>query len=227
MFKVIDDNKLNYYIKKYNINDIFSNDMKKYMEIHHFKKNEHICSAGEELRYLYFFIDGRAKVYITAPNGKSLLIRFYSPIQIIGDTEILNNTNIDCNIQAVEDCICIAILREVIEEIALKDPKFLYYTCKQLAFKLSSASLSSSINMLYPLENRLASYILATYATEYSHDSNSDNLTHVSELLGTSYRHLLRVLDKFSSEGMIRKDGKDITILDLEKLEELAGDLYQ
>lgn len=228
MFKLNNNSKLNYYINKYNIDDIFSIDMINFMELHKFKKNEHICLSGDELDYLYFFVDGKAKVYISAPNGKSLLIRFYSPIQIIGDTEILNKTSIDCNIQAMEECLCLAIPRSVIEDIALKDAKFLAYTCRQLAFKLSSASLSSSINMLYPLENRLASYIIATYPLhdEY-YDGNSDSLTHVSELLGTSYRHLLRVLDKFCAEKIIKKDGKDITILDLEKLENLAGELYQ
>ena len=227
MFKIDSKTKLNYYINKCNIKDMFNTDMTKYMELYHFKKGEHICSSGEELNYLYFFLSGRAKVYISAPNGKSLLIRFYSPIQIIGDTEILNNTTIDCNIQAIKDCLCLAIPRDIIEKIALKDAKFLSYTCKQLAFKLASASLSSSINMLYPLENRLASYILATYSTEEGYDNSSDTLTQISEQLGTSYRHLLRVLDKFCVEKIIKKDGKNITILNIEKLEKLAGDLYQ
>lgn len=227
MIKINDKNKLNYYIKKYKIDEIFSSNMSSYMELHYFKKNEHICSSGEELKYLYFFLDGKAKVYIAAPNGKSLLIRFYAPIQIIGDTEILNNTTIDCNIQAVEDSLCLAIPRNIIEKIALKDVHFLSYVCKQLAFKLSSASLSSSMNMLYPLENRLARYILESYSTSSSQDENSESLTHISELLGTSYRHLLRVLDKFCSENIIKKSNKTIVILDTQKLEDLAGDLYQ
>ena len=227
MIKINDKNKLNYYINKYKIDEIFNSDMSSYMELHYFKKNEHICSSEEELKYLYFFLDGKAKVYIAAPNGKSLLIRFYTPIQIIGDTEILNNTTIDCNIQAVEDCTCLAIPRNIIEKIALKDVHFLSYVCKQLAFKLSSASLSSSMNMLYPLENRLARYILETYSTNDSQGENSESLTHISELLGTSYRHLLRVLDKFCSENIIKKSNKTIVILDTQKLEDLAGDLYQ
>ena len=96
-------------------------------------------------------------------NGKSLLIKFYSPVQIVGEIEILNKSTIDCNIQAIKESICIAIPRKKIEEKCLKDPKFLYYISTHLSLKLSSASLSSSVNMLYPLENRLASYRLATY----------------------------------------------------------------
>ena len=100
---------INYYVNKYKLNEIFTENMNPYMEIHYFKKNEHICQSGEKVNYLYFFIKGKSKVYITPPNGRSFLIRFYSPVQIIGEMEILNNSNIDCNIQAVTDSICIAI----------------------------------------------------------------------------------------------------------------------
>lgn len=225
MFKIDDNKKLNYYVNKYKINEIFSNNMLPYMEIHHFKKNEHICLSGEDLKYLYFFVEGKSKVYITTANGKSLLIRFYSPVQIVGEIEILNKSTIDCNIQAIKDCICIAIPRKEIEEKCLNDSKFLYYISTHLSLKLSSASLSSSVNMLYPLENRLASYILATYTNE---DSNTtENLTQISEFLGSSYRHLLRVLNKFESEDIIKRNNKKFIILDKDRLEELAGDLYQ
>ena len=60
--------------------------------------------------------------------------------------------------------------------------------------------------MLYPLENRLASYILETYTNEDS--NNAENLTQISELLGASYRHLLRVLNKFESEGIKKRNNK-------------------
>ena len=215
---------INYYVNKYKLNEIFTENMNPYMEIHYFKKNEHICQSGEKVNYLYFFIKGKSKVYITPPNGRSFLIRFYSPVQIIGEMEILNNSNIDCNIQAVTDCICIAIPRKIIEDKCLNDYKFLHYISNHLASKLSSASLLSTVNMLYPLENRLASYILETYTNEDS--NNAENLTQISELLGASYRHLLRVLNKFESEGIIKRTNKKLIILHKDRLDKLAGDLY-
>ena len=42
MIKINDKNKLNYYINKYKIDEIFSSNMNSYMELHYFKKNEHI-----------------------------------------------------------------------------------------------------------------------------------------------------------------------------------------
>ena len=94
-----------------------------------------------------------------------------------------------------------------------------------MALKLASLSVSNSVNILYPLENRLASYILASYTNE--DNNNTENLTQIAEFLGTSYRHLLRVVKEFELEKIIKRDNKKLVILDKDKLEELAGDLYQ
>jgi len=74
MRKIVSNKQLNHYILKYNIDDIFSTDMKPYMELFFYNKNEYICKADEKLNYLFFFVKGKAKVYATLSNGKSLLL---------------------------------------------------------------------------------------------------------------------------------------------------------
>lgn len=228
MIKLNNQSKLSYYINKFEINKIFSNNIEEHMELHHFKKGAHICIKGENLDYFYFFVKGRAKVYISTPNGKSLLIRFYSPLQVIGDVEITCDENADCNIQAIEDCLCIGIPLKIVQEIATYDPKFLNFVCKHLSYKLTSTSASTSLNVLYPLENRLASYLLALYPSDLKHEDKviTDNFTHLSELLGADYRHFLRVVDKLCSKNIIKKEKKSLLILDRPALNELAVDLY-
>ncbi len=46
--------KLAEYMKQNNIDSFFSNDMKPYMELIFFKKNEFICRENEEIDYLFF-----------------------------------------------------------------------------------------------------------------------------------------------------------------------------
>jgi CRP-like cAMP-binding protein len=96
--------------------------------------------------------------------------------------------------------------------------------------KLKNGSNNSSINLLYPLENRLASYILAF--AEISDDKIKkfifkENYNEIAELLGSSYRHLNRTLNKFCSDGILKKNNKEYVIEDYKKLLYLAGDLYK
>lgn len=228
MIKLENKNKLNYFIQKYHLNDFFTEDIKEHLELHFFKKGTHICDKGEKLDYFYFFVSGRAKVYISTPNGKSLLIRFYSPLQIIGDVEITCEEQADCNIQAIEDCICVGIPLNIVREISSYDPKFLRYICQHLSYKLTSTSASTSLNVLYPLENRLASYLLALYPNDLNPEDKvvTDNFTQLAELLGADYRHFLRIVDKLCCKEIIKKEKRSLVILNRNALNELAVDLY-
>ena len=228
MIKLNNKTKLRYYTNKFEINKIFTQDIEDDMELHYFKKGSHICIKGETLDYFYFFVKCRAKVYISTPNGKSLLIRFYSPLQVIGDVEITCDNNANCNIQAIEDCLCIGIPLYKILEISKYDAKFLNFVCKHLSCKLTSTSASTSLNVLYPLENRLASYLLALYPNDLKPENKvlTDNFTQLAELLGADYRHFLRVVDKLCSKNIIKKEKRSLVILDRDALSELAVDLY-
>lgn len=75
-----------------------------------------------------------------------------------------------------------------------------------------------STTIIDSLENRLASVILKNA------DENliKPNLTEWSELLCTSYRHLLRNLKDFCNRGILEKQGKKYLILDLETLKKMA-----
>ena len=102
--------------------------------------------------------------------------------------------------------------------------------CDYLGEKLSCDSNNSSINLLYPLENRLASYIVAFVKVDDNKIKKfvfKESYSEISELLGTSYRHLNRTLNKFCSEGILKKNKKDYVIENFERLLCLAGDLYK
>ncbi|MFL0247495.1 cyclic nucleotide-binding domain-containing protein [Candidatus Clostridium stratigraminis] len=229
MRKIANIKKLNYYVLKYNIDSIFSTDMKPYMELFFFNKNEYICKVDEKLNYLLFFVKGKAKVYAPLSNGKSLLLCFYKPFMVIGDVEFLRTETANSNVQVIEDTYCVGISFDNIMKFAFNDSKFLRFACVCLSEKLIRLSKNSSINLLYPLENRLASFILAT-CTE-SKEKNKvifqGNLTEVSELLGTSYRHLLRTLNILCSEDAIKKNEDYYEIENVNILKKLAGELYE
>ncbi|AOR23424.1 cyclic nucleotide-binding domain-containing protein [Clostridium taeniosporum] len=229
MIKVIDTEKMNTYIKKYRINEMFSIDVSDYMNLYMFSKNEHICKEDDMLNTMFFVVDGKAKVYKNLANGKSLLLSFYKPFTVIGDIEFLDNNRADCSVQAIKDTYCIGIGFSIINEKLMNDCKFLKYRCKYLGEKLRSSSNNSSINLLYPLENRLSSYILA-FINEETNNMRfifDGGYNETAELLGTSYRHLNRTLNKLCNEGIIRKKDNSFIVSDLKKLKDLSGDLYR
>ncbi len=73
--------------------------------------------------------------------------------------------------------------------------------CGELAAKLEQASASAAQNLLYPLSERLIDYMLKAQPGGVF----SESLTATSELLGVSYRHLLRTLKRLEERGLVQR----------------------
>lgn len=230
MVRINDPERMNNYILKYKIDNIFSLDARALMELILFKKGEFICRESEDINYLYFFVQGKAKVYKTLSNGKSLLLCFYQGFKVLGDVELFNYKAASANVEVIEDTYCIGILMEKVREYLLNDAGFLRFICSSLGDKLDRCSKNSSINLLYPLENRLAGYILVAGEAILNDGKRqiefAENLTEISELLGTSYRHLLRTLDILCAKGAIKRNRNHFEVADIKVLKDLSADLY-
>lgn len=217
------------YISQLCTDQIFTDDMTPYMELLFYRKNEYICREGEDIGYLLFIVAGKAKVFTTVSNGKSLLLCFYHKSTVLGDVEMVDDKAVAINVQVIEDTYCIGISKENIQKHLFEDPKFLKYICNSLGQKLHRSAKNSAINLLYPLEKRLSSYILA--AGEFLENGSrvlsvNENLIELSELLGTSYRHLHRTLKSLCEKGILEKTGNGYEVIDHEEISRLAADLY-
>lgn len=219
-----------HYYEKYQLNLLFSNDMLPYMKLYQFDQFDHLCKDSDSFHTLFFFVKGKAKVYSSLSNGKSLLLCFYTPFKVLGELELIYPQAVSSNVQALERCLCIGISMDIIKNKCMNDSLFLTFLNRSLAEKLNRISVNSSINLLYQLENRLASYITLTYKPCMIQGKTccvfQENLSHLSDLLGTSYRHLLRTLKKFCDLGLLEKSGQSFLILDMNELCRYASDIY-
>ncbi|MDZ5038342.1 cyclic nucleotide-binding domain-containing protein, partial [Clostridium perfringens] len=171
--------------------NLFNDYIKENSEILLFDKRELIFKEGEEITHLMFFVEGKAKVYMTLKSGKLLLLDFYKELDTLGDLELITNDISSCNVEALDPCVCIGIPIRFLRNNYNKDINLLNFLCNSLGKKLKKSSKNSTINLLYPLEKRVASYIISIGINKESKAFRFDEtLTIISELLGTSYRHL-------------------------------------
>jgi CRP-like cAMP-binding protein len=213
---------LNKLIKENPIEQILTNFKDYPLEIMLYKKGEHIYSYGDSLNYISFFISGRAKVYSLLSNGKHYLHTFYNHFEIIGDVEFVNNLPIKTNVQAITDVYCLVLPLSICHDRLYEDCKFLRAACSHLSNKLDVTGQFNSHNLLYPLEERLASYVMNISENNVF----CENLTLLAELLGTSYRHLLRTLKSFCDKGYLKKENGVYKIIAPNQLSELGADIY-
>lgn len=230
--KIIKDiDLLEDYVQKLEINTIFQENMTQWMELHYYNSNEEIYTIENPLNYFYFLVKGKLKIHTSLENGKTILLRFYKPLAILGDLELLAEDKIVTNVTSVTDALLIGIARDKINQYALDDPVFLKFIIKNLSHKLYTLSNTMALNLTYPLETKLASYLISITSDENDvkqiEELKTTNTHEIATLLGTSYRHLNRILHDFTKQGLIERKEKNIIVKDYEKLKRLSAELYK
>ncbi|RII34605.1 cyclic nucleotide-binding protein [Clostridium chromiireducens] len=225
MKKIINNDLLMHYFIKHDIEKILDKDIINYSKLHFYKKNEFILEAESELEYYFLLVDGKIKISYLFENGKSMLLKFYSDFISIGDLELLRNKPIQCNVEAIEDSYLIAIPSEILRKKYIDNVDFLHYLVNSLIEKLEATINNSSYNYVYPLINRLASY-LVEHITDKKHIMIDSSFKEIAQFLGTTYRHLGRTIKELELQDIIKCDNKIIYILDEDKLRELSKNMY-
>jgi len=230
MRELVNKDLLKQYVTQYKLDDIFENPVIQEMKLFQFDEGELICSNGQLLDRLYILVEGKLKISVILPNGKSLLLRFNNPVALIGDVEFINNSEVRSNVEAVKNSILIGIHNKLLHETQSNNPDFLKFLLKNVSYKLYTFSNSSSLNLLFPVENRFASYLVSTLLDDssFANEIKSSKLTEIAELLGTSYRHLNRVVNKFCKEEIIERKKGSLLVKNIEKLKMLSnGSIYE
>lgn len=226
MKRVFDSKLLMSYIKKYNIEIIFDDEILKYAQLHFYESQEYILESGDALEYYYLLVDGKIKIYYSFENGKSMTLKFYKDFNTIGDLEVLKGIPILCDIDAVEDTFFIAIPSTIVREKYFDNVKLLYHLVDSLSEKLYGTINNSSYNFVYPLINRVASYLVENLTTDKNYIILNSSYLDIAQFLGTTYRHLNRTLKEMESKSIIKCVDKKIYILDINKLRELSKNIY-
>jgi CRP-like cAMP-binding protein len=211
------------YLQAFQLEDIFNENIMPYLTLIPFEQGENICRQGEPASMLYFLVKGKLKIYQNTSEGKTLILSFKRPLDVIGDIEYVQQINTINTVEAVTEVTFIGVPYEMLRKYTNDHAPLLHFLLKAITEKFYLKSTSMSLNIMYPVEVRLASYLLSITSTENISQIKNSNITDIANLIGTSYRHLNRVLLKFCNEGMIERKDKVITIKDRGQLVSLAG----
>jgi cAMP-binding proteins - catabolite gene activator and regulatory subunit of cAMP-dependent protein kinases len=226
MRRVSNSKLIKKYFDKYNIEKLFDEDLINYAELHFYERGELILEAEEELYYYYLLVEGKIKISYLFENGKSMFLKFYSPFKTIGDIELMKSIPIRCDVEAMSEAYLIAIPSMTLRNEYYNNLNFLHHLIDSLSDKLDAAINNSSYNFIYPLINRLSSY-LVEYIEDKDYIVLNSSFKEIAQFLGTTYRHLGRTFNELEEKEIIKCEDKKVFILDEDRLRELSKNLYK
>ena len=232
MKEISERQQLQHYIESHSIAAIFNEQLLPHLSLYRFDQGERICSQGEESNYLYILVKGKVKISTTSVEGKTLILSFKKPLEVIGDIEYVRSTEILNTVEAVSAVVMIGVHHQWLNKFAKEDANFLQFLLGIITQKFYVKSKSMSFNLLYSVEVRLASYLLSVSFDDndplFQQIISTSSLPDAANLIGTSYRHLNRVLQKFCADGLVERSKGVLVIKDRDALHILAnGNIYE
>lgn len=226
--KEIQDRKLLHsYLQSHQLESTFNEPLIPHLSLYCFDQGELICSQGEPSGQLYVLVKGKIKIYNQSAEGRRLVISFKTPLEVIGDIEYIQGIDIINTVEAVSPVCMIGIHYRWLKQYSSDYSPLLNFLLDIITRKFLIKSNSFSLNLMHPVEVRLASYILSVTYDEtnslFRGQLSTSSLTDVSNLIGTSYRHLNRVIQKLCAQGLIERNKEFIIVKDKDGLSALAN----
>ena len=190
-------------------------------------KNNFLYRMGEGLKSVYAIRSGSFKTYLTNPDGTEQIIGFSLPGELLGMDAISDNQH-TCSAKALETSNVCEIPFEHLEALARDIPNL-----QHQLFRLMSKEIQQDQNLMLllaqmPAETRLASFLLgmSERLNKRGYAANEFNLSmsrsDIANLLGMAVETISRLLSHFQENGILKVERKHITILNLDKLRQLA-----
>lgn len=171
---------------------------------------------------LFILKEGAVQLYRISPEGKKLVITTLGPHTLFGEMALLGTKMHNTFAEAIEDCLICVMSRTDLERLILNKPQVALRILEITGKRLREAEERLENMAFKGIPARLASLLLRLAAEQGNNEITG--LTHqdLAESVGTYRETATQVLNDLKSQGFIEIGRKRITILESERLAEVA-----
>ena len=184
-------------------------------------RGETIFFEGDPGNGFYMVATGRVKIFKTSLSGKEQILHIFGPGEPFGEVPVFHGQPFPANATALEKTQLIFFPRKDFVKLVHTMPSLVMNMLAVLSMRLRRFATQIENLSLKEVPARLAGYLL--YLSEEQGNVEKVELQiskgQLASLLGTIPETLSRIFAKMSDEGLIRVEGKKISLLDREGLE--------
>jgi CRP/FNR family transcriptional regulator len=181
----------------------------------HFRKHEKVCKQGTNVSHAIYLVAGTAKLFIEGNNGRNIILYLMKPPAYIGLLSFFESIHYTYSVTAIEDSKVCMVDLEFLKMLYLENHEVLLKLNK--AFGKSVALIMNKIICLNQknIRGRMAESLLGL-ADFYGSNNFKLSITRkeLGEMSAISEENTVRLLTEFKNEGIIKVEGKEISIRD-------------
>ncbi len=205
------------YIERFQLAEHLNSDLLRSLRLYRLDEERELNLSDRDQARLYFLVAGSVYVSYDHLDGTRSAIGTITPLALIGELDLfIDDPNLRLGITTAEPSIFLYIERDFALRYGYNDPRFLRLVINNLSTKLIRSTLILRHNVL-PLSGQVAA-LLITQTSDGSNRLRLQSKTYLAELVGTTTRHLNRILNSFAAEGLITVEENLIDIIDRQAL---------
>lgn len=191
-----------------------------------FSKYDVIFDDGEIPKGVFFLEKGAAKLSKSGAFGKDQILRFIKEGDIIGYRSLLCGENFQAKAEAMTDIECVFLPAEVFMYLLEVDSQLSFIMLQKIAFELGESSNTITFLAQKTVRERLAE-ILILLEQKLGTDPEgfikiSLTREEIANIIGTATESAIRLISEFKQDSLIEVDGRNIKILNHDKLMKLG-----
>ena len=191
------------------------------------QRNKHVFEDGQQFTSLYAVRSGAIKAYSVDENGEEQVIGFYLPGELFGLDGIHNDAYV-CSAKALETSAVCELPYTQVTELSAKIHNLQAHMYKTLSKEINTDQQFHRLLSKKTAEERISTF-LQNLSERYQRRKLSPtsfrlpmSRTDIGNYLGLAVETVSRVFTRLQQNGILKVDGKELQILDLGKLCDIA-----
>jgi CRP/FNR family transcriptional regulator len=191
------------------------------------QRNKHVFEYGQKFTSLYAVRSGAIKAYSVDQNGEEQVIGFYLPGELFGLDAIHNDAYV-CSAKALETSAVCELPYTQVTELSAKIHNLQAHMYKTFSKEINTDQQFHRLLSKKTAEERISTF-LQNLSERYQRRKLSPtsfrlpmSRTDIGNYLGLAVETVSRVFTRLQQNGILKVDGKELQILDLGKLCDIA-----
>ena len=193
-----------------------------------FAAGERIVGYLEPSTAVYFLISGRARAMIYSAGGRAVVFDGLDPGTVFGELAALDGAPRSADIEAVEDSTVATLSGAEFERLLLAEPSIAVAMLRKLAADVRRLSERVHEFSTLAVQNRIQAELLRLIrAPGHGGEhpallSPAPSLADIADRISTRPEAVSREISRLTGIGLVLREGGDLRVLDVGRLEELV-----
>lgn len=190
----------------------------------HASRGETVFQQGDPCQGFHAIMYGRVKLLLTSPTGDEKVVRLVGAGNTFGEALMFMNRPYIVSAQALEDTLLLHIAKKALFAELGRRPELTHKMIASLSQRLHGLMADVESYSLRSGTQRVIGYLLKGDSSEPSQKIHlKTSKAVIASRLNLTPEHFSRILRELSEQELIQVKGREIKILDLQRLLDYRG----